>query len=164
LRSAPSPSPVRPILTCAYMMCQSLRVIRLRALITYLLHDLLECVGIQVRHRSSPCRDEVDVLARSIAVGNDGNENLLLECSAKDDLRGEARAEAAVARQRLLDESLEDAALAGRLVADDDDLRQVDEFTHATCEEFVDFFEHEWLREAILRGVVIRHGVGTVQR
>jgi len=144
-------------------MCQFLRVIRLRALITYLLHDLLECVGIQVRHRSSPCRDEVDVLAGSIAVGNDGNENLLLEGSAKDDLRGEARAEAAVTRQRLLDESLEDAALAGRLVANDDDLRQVDEFTHATCEELVDFFEHEWLREAILRVVLIHHGVGILQ-
>lgn len=103
------------------------------------------------------------MLAGSIAVGNNGNENLLLERSAKDDLRGEARAEAAVARQRLLDESLEDAALARRLVADDNDLRQVDEFTHATCEEFVDFFEHEWLREAILRGVLIRHGVGILQ-
>jgi hypothetical protein len=82
------------------------------------------------------------MLARSIAVGDDGNQDLLLECPAEDDLSGEARAEAAVARQRLLDQSLEHAALAGRLVADDDDLRQVDQFAHATCEEPVDFLEH----------------------
>jgi hypothetical protein len=131
------------------------------ASITYLLHNLLECVGIQVRHGSSPCRDEVDVLARSIAVGNDGNKDLLLKCSAKDDLGGEAGAETAVARQRLLNESLEDAALARGLVADDDDLRQINQLSHTTCEEFVDLFEHEWLCEAMLLSFVVRHGVGS---
>lgn len=110
--------------------------------ITYLLHNFLERVAIQVRQGPTPSRDEVDVLAGSIAVGNDGNEDLRLECPAKDDLGGEARAEAAVTRERLLDQSLKHAALAGRLVADDDDLRQVDQFAHATCEELVDFLEH----------------------
>jgi hypothetical protein len=36
-------------------------------------------------------------------VRDDGNDNLLVELSAKDNLGGEASAEAAVSRQRLLD-------------------------------------------------------------
>lgn len=61
--------------------------------ITYLFHDLSERIGVQIRYGPSPCLDEVDVLARSIAVRNDGNENLLLGCPAKYNLGGEASAD-----------------------------------------------------------------------
>jgi hypothetical protein len=96
---------------CACASCPKSSHSSLRA------NSLRERVWIQVRHGATPCCDEVDVIARSIAVGDDGNEDLLPEHPAKDDLGGEARAEAAVTRQRLLNLSLEHAALAGRLVA-----------------------------------------------
>lgn len=67
-------------------------------------------------------------------VRDDGDENLLLSLSAKDDLGGEARAKAAVARQWLLDESLEHTALARRLISDHNDLWQVDKFSDTACE------------------------------
>jgi hypothetical protein len=56
-------------------------------------------------------------------VRNDGDNHLLLCCSAENDLRSEPSAEAAVEWQRLVDQSFEYTALTRRLVTDNDNLR-----------------------------------------
>jgi hypothetical protein len=62
--------------------------------------------------------------------------------------------------QRLPNQSLEHAAFAGRLIADDDHLRQVDQFAQP-----FDILERQWLRKTILRSAVVRQtaqGMGRV--
>lgn len=73
-----------------------------------------------------------------------------MDCSAEGNLGGDAGAETTVSRQWLLDQALEHSALSRRLIADDDDLRQVDQLFNPAGKELVDLLEHGWLGEAVL--------------
>lgn len=94
---------------------------------------------------------------RGVVSRDDGDNDLLRRLSAKDDLRGEAGTQTTIAWKRLVDEALEHTALAGRLIADDHNLRQRDEGANATGKKLVDFLEHLWLGQAILLWALTGH-------
>jgi hypothetical protein len=66
--------------------------------------------------------------------------------AAEDDLGRKSCAEATITWKRLSDESLKDTTLARGLIADHDNLRQIDQLTNSTSKEFVDFIQHQRVR------------------
>jgi hypothetical protein len=70
------------------------------------MQNLLEGLGIQRRQRPTPRLDSLAMLRRSISVGLDRDEDLLLHGSTEHDLGSEAGAKTTIAWQGLLDQAL----------------------------------------------------------
>ena len=109
---------------------------------SYLLHDIRKRSSAEpLNVRLLPTLELLRILDRSILRRDDRSRGVGGRGPSERDLRGEARAESAVAREREFCQGFEHGTLTAGLVTHDDQLRERDVLADVAREEAIDLIE-----------------------